>query len=95
MEGESPTLAEHFRRGNPGPTPPVYQLVGEEEGGSLTLAEHYRRRNLGPTLPAYQLVGEKEGQSGSGRTLPNGKPRAYATSVSAGRRGGGGQPDSG
>jgi len=22
VEGDSPTLAEHFRRGNPGPTPP-------------------------------------------------------------------------
>jgi len=33
------------------------------------------------------------GKLDSGRTLQKGKPRAYATSVSAGRRGGGGGPN--
>jgi len=33
------------------------------------------------------------GKLDSGRTLPKGKPRDYATSVSAGRRGGGGGPN--
>jgi len=32
VEGDIPTLAEHFKRGNPESMPPVYQLVGEEEG---------------------------------------------------------------
>jgi len=64
------------------------------EGDSPTLAEYFRRENLGPTPPcdatsARMAVLEGGGESDSGRRLPKGKPRAYATSVSAGRRGGG------
>ena len=33
VEGESSTLAEHFKRGNAESIPSVYQLVGEEEEG--------------------------------------------------------------
>jgi len=36
VEGETSTLAEHFRRENLRSTPPVYQLVGEKEGAGRT-----------------------------------------------------------
>ena len=77
VEGDSPTLAEYFRRENLGPTPPCdatsARMAVLEGAGSPTLAEDFRRGNLGPTPPAYQLVGEEEGQSGSGRTFPKGE----------------------
>jgi len=64
--------------------------AGEVEGDSSTLAVHSWRENLGPTPPCDAT---SAGVGGDSPTLSEyirrrGEPRAYATSVWAGREGG-------
>jgi len=88
VEGESSTLAEHFKRGNAQPIPSVYQLVGEVEGESSTLAEHFKRGNAESIPSVYQLVGEEE----EGETQGLRRPR-ISWDGGAGGGGGGGSED--
>jgi len=84
VEGDSPTLAEHFRRGNQGPTPPCLATSAGMAGLGGGSPKTTEGGNPGPTPSVHQLVGEEEGQAEHFR---RGKPMAYATSVSAGRGG--------
>ena len=60
---------------------------------SPILAEYFRRENPGPTPPCDAISAAMAGLGGESEDFRRGKPRAYATSVSAGWGGGGGGPN--